>query len=63
MNELALARALQVLGVVGGVAMVTTVLLPAVQRYVNSGKQVRPSLSLVVRASRFETTADRLIIR
>lgn len=43
MNELALARALHVLGVVlwiGGVAMVTTVLLPAVQRYVNPGEQV-----------------------
>ena len=43
MNELALARALHVLGVVlwiGGVAMVTTVLLPAVQRYVNPGEKV-----------------------
>lgn len=43
MNEFALVRALHVLGVVlwiGGVAMVTTVLLPAVQRHVNRAEQV-----------------------
>jgi uncharacterized membrane protein len=43
MEDLAIARALHVLGVVfwiGGVALVTTVLLPAVQRYVNTGEQV-----------------------
>ena len=43
MEELAIARALHVLGVVlwiGGVAMVTTVLLSAVQRHVKPEKQV-----------------------
>jgi uncharacterized membrane protein len=42
-NEFALVRALHVLGVVlwiGGVAMVTTVLLSAVQRYVLPAEQV-----------------------
>lgn len=43
MNEFALARALHVLGVVlwiGGVALVTTVLLPAVRRHAAPGAEV-----------------------
>lgn len=43
MNEFALVRALHVLGVVlwiGGVAFVTAVLLPAVQRFAKPGEQV-----------------------
>jgi uncharacterized membrane protein len=42
-NEFALVRGLHVVGVVlwiGGVAMVTTVLLPAVQRHVDPAEQV-----------------------
>jgi uncharacterized membrane protein len=44
MEDLAIARALHVLAVVlwiGGVAMVTTVLLPAVQHHVKPGEQVQ----------------------
>jgi len=40
MNELALARVLGVVLWIGRVAMVATVLLPAVQHYVNPGEQV-----------------------
>lgn len=43
MNEFALVRALHVLGVVlwiGGVAFVTAVLLPAVQRFARPGEEV-----------------------
>jgi uncharacterized membrane protein len=43
MEDLAIARALHVLAVVlwiGGVAMVTTVLLPAVRRHVKPAEQV-----------------------